>query len=215
MPGKPIVPKMNKQVTIHGGLALKGRHAELKNLTLDVENNDSIATDLGSVWFNQSKSRISYVDAQVENTGEITSIKRLANTDDIDRHLFKDVKNNNLINMKFGQPVMSVDGFNADLANADSVETREVIGLVCDSEIAYDTVGKIQMSGCITGTLEQWFEVTGVASGLIANRRYFLNTISGKITPTPPTGVNQHVCALGKAISETTLLINIERPIAL
>lgn len=213
--GKPSKPNMTRQVAIHGGLSVVGKHAEVKNLTLDVETNDAFATDLGSVWFNKSLGRISYVSGQDDVTGNISNIQRLANTDDVERHLFKDVKNTNLITIKFGQPVFSVDGFNVDLANASNVETREVIGLVCDNEIIYNNVGKVQMSGLITGSLEQWFEVTGSTSGLIPNRRYFLNTISGKISPTPPAGDGQHVCVLGKAIDATTFFISVEKPIAL
>jgi hypothetical protein len=98
-------------------------------------------------------------------------------------------------------------------AQANAPATAKVIGLTV-MVIAASSSGSIQSDGQITGTLAQWDAVTGQTGGLTPGATYYLDeTNPGKLRVTPPnTG---SLVIIGDALSETTLDLNIEKPILL
>lgn len=74
----------------------------------------------------------------------------------------------------------------------------------------------ISSKGMLEKPVNDWDIITGESGGLRAGMDYFLRTdLTGGISSTPPTAVNNFVVKVGKAISPTVLDINIEPPIEL
>lgn len=82
-------------------------------------------------------------------------------------------------------------------ANAISISTSRVVGICTAKDTS--TSCNVQTTG-YTST---------IFSGLIANTNYFLDTVSGQLTSTPPTGSNQVVIHIGRALNNTRLFIQI------
>lgn len=85
----------------------------------------------------------------------------------------------------------------ADKADADSVTTGPVIGIVFSKPTA--TTAYIQYSG----------ELTGFA-GLTSGATYFLSQTAGGITATAPTANGTVMQKVGVARNATTLVVNVE-----
>lgn len=115
-----------------------------------------------------------------------------------------------------GTPVYISAADNFQPARANASGTTDVIGFVKDTSIAASTSGSIQTNGIITATTGQWDTVTGGTGGLTAGAVYFLSaSAAGQITATAPSTSSQFVSRLGRALSTTSLLINIQPPIGL
>lgn len=124
--------------------------------------------------------------------------------------------NSSAMMMYFGQPVHSVTEVDINLAQADDVIRKNVMGLVSVSSIVNNmSSGLIQTNGVLKGTTAQWDSVTGQTDGLTLGKQYFLSNILGKLTHTPVMSSGYFLCSIGKAISSTELLINIEQSITL
>lgn len=114
-----------------------------------------------------------------------------------------------------GQLVYAASG-GADLAQADALGTARVVGLVEEESVATGVVADIRIGGPITFTTAEWDAVTGDSGGLTAGARYFLDPATlGFLTATAPTTVTQVVTDVLLALSSTTAIIDIARPILL
>ena len=109
----------------------------------------------------------------------------------------------------------AVSGFKK--AKADASGTSDVIGLIAKSpSITNGTSGSVMVNGVLVATTAQWDAVTGQSGGLTFNTAYFLSpTTAGLITITEPSTVGQYVVYIGRAISTTEMMINVERKILL
>ncbi|MBK8393658.1 MAG: hypothetical protein IPL26_00185 [Leptospiraceae bacterium] len=113
---------------------------------------------------------------------------------------------------KFSPVYISSSG-KVKLSRANSTTTHKVIGLA-PSSIASLVSGYIQTDGQITGSTSEWDAVTGQTGGLTTGATYFLDEANtGKIKTTAP--LTGSIVVIGIALSETSLDLNIERPILL
>lgn len=117
--------------------------------------------------------------------------------------------NNQGTTMTIGQAVYVSGDDHVSLARADMLPTSRVVGLVESITITNGSPGNIKTAGPLIASTGQWDAVTGQTGGLTPAKIYFLsNTVSGRITVTPPTtGV---VIQLGVAKDETTFVIDIK-----
>ncbi len=195
---------------IHGGMRFVGNDAEVSNLTLEIETTDPALTHEGHVWYNTEEERIKYVESK---NNQMTK-RSLATLDDLNADRQNSAINAGSRSLVFGQPVFSSPSGINEATAGDSLK-RNVIGLVCQDQIAVGVEGAYQFRDLLTGTIEQWNDVTNSSVGLIPNSQYFLSVESGKLTFTPPSVEGQSICFIGIAVSSTSLLINIQRPIQL
>lgn len=115
-----------------------------------------------------------------------------------------------------GTPVYSdaADGYKKARANATG--TSLVIGLQQEASVAAAGTGTIQNDGVLPLTTAQWDAVTGDTGGLTFNSLYWLDpATAGKLTKTAPSTVGQLVCPVGRALSTTEMLINIQTTVLL
>jgi hypothetical protein len=220
---------MVKNTAVHGGVEFLGKGSAIKNLNLDELALDPTSPGNNQVWYNLNEKRIKYIDGN--DSDGVAVLKAVAHTDDIvavtqvidSKASMADVSVSNITyvnvtnsDMVFGQPIYGVTQLTADLANAGSNAKKNVVGLVSDLSInSQNGSGKVKTSGELIGTHEQWAVVTGATGGLVPNANYFLDIISGRLTLSPPTEEGQAICLLGRALSTTSFLIRIERPISL
>ncbi len=116
--------------------------------------------------------------------------------------------------INIGQPVYaSANG--VKLADASVYATAGVVGLVADVTINDSTSGLIQNAGALTATTGQWDSVTGGSGGLVAGSSYFLSISEGGLSTSVPSGALEVVAPIGKAITATILIINIQTPVEL
>jgi len=88
-----------------------------------------------------------------------------------------------------------------DLARAIGVATVDA---------ADNAAGTYQTDGIID--INDWTNATGAAT-LATNGRYYLDTLNGKLTVTPPSSAGNVVQYIGTALSTTALDISISQPI--
>lgn len=94
------------------------------------------------------------------------------------------------------------------LANANSVGTSNVVGIMASVSTSAGTQGSVTNSGFLTATTGQWDAVTGQTGGLTFNANYYLsNTTNGALTSTAPS--SGWYVKVGTAVSTTDLAINI------
>ena len=111
-----------------------------------------------------------------------------------------------------GNPLYLTGAGHVNPARADAAGTTQVVGLsITDTAAGFTcnflTEGRIERS--------DWTAIAGVTS-LSAGVTYFLDpSVAGHITSTAPTVVGQYVVRVGRAVSTTTLDIEIELPILL
>lgn len=221
---------MSSPIKIHGSIKFSGSDPEFVNLELEQLTEDPFTIHSGRIWINDTEARVKYgegpqgADASVirhlAHDGDLAQIvlalNDKANKNDLD---FSDkIKRINITNgdMVLGEPVYGINSSAIELAAADNVLKKTVLGLVSDEVIlSQNGLGNIKTNGVITGTLSQWEFVTQMVGGLIPNTTYFLSIVSGKITPYPPTEAGQHICQIGKALTQFDFLVRIERPIAI
>ena len=123
------------------------------------------------------------------------------------------VSNSEATALAIGMPVYSFATGAVKKALANAFATSGVAGLMFDVSTAAAGTGQMATSGDLSATTAQWDAVTGQTGGLTFNSVYFLDpTTSGKITVTPPTTVGQNLVRIGRAISTTTLSIDINDP---
>ena len=103
-----------------------------------------------------------------------------------------------------------------DLAQANAVGTKEVLGLVLDVTIPSANAGQIQFDGILAANTADWDNVTGNSGGLTPGAVYFLSDgVPGGLTVSAPTVAGNYVARVGKAVSATQMNIKIQTPIKL
>ena len=123
--------------------------------------------------------------------------------------------NSNAAAIPICAPVYADGAGTVDLAQADAMGTSEVVGLAV-AEIAIAGDGLVQTDGYIEATTSEWDAVTGETGGLVADTVYWLDPdTAGLLTITAPTADADVVARVGKALSTTQLLINVQPPILL
>jgi hypothetical protein len=124
--------------------------------------------------------------------------------------------NGDFITLFRGMPVV-IDSINYDnviRGNASNNDGAQIIGVVSDESILMNTIGKIMSKGLINQPTNLWDSLTGETDGLVGGKDYFLrNDVAGGITRFPPT--TGFIVKIGKAISATTLSVDVEPPIEL
>lgn len=200
------------QVKIHGGVLLVGDEAEVTNMTLDVTTEDPSRTNEGRVWYNSEIDRVKYT--KINSNNDIEN-KTIAELEDILSLFTIKAFNKSASALLFGQPVYNVDGDGVSPACANNIDIRNVFGIVYSDVILPGEEGTIQFKNEIVGTISEWAAVTGDSFGLLPGSNYFLSTTTGLLTRIPPSQTGEHFCFVGKAITNTKLFIDIQRPIAL
>lgn len=124
-----------------------------------------------------------------------------------------------LVNQSPGvQPVctpvlMSTTGFQPARANA--LATAEVVGLL-RSPTNPNSSGVIITNGLFGATPAQWQAVTSNAVGLAPGVVYYLSSANaGRLTPTAPDASGEFLVRLGRAMTNTLMLLNPSFPIGL
>lgn len=121
--------------------------------------------------------------------------------------------NSNASAITIGQPTYTDGAGSVDLARADAIGTARVNGLVADASIASAASGVVKYSGILTSA--DWTAVIGSAS-LTAGANYYLSaSTAGQLTATAPDATGQQLTYVGRAISTTELVIEIDRPVGL
>lgn len=112
-----------------------------------------------------------------------------------------------------GQVVYPDAANSVDLAQANALATTDPIGLVAEASIAPAASGSIQTDGVIANA--NWTPVTG-GPNLTTGAEYYLSASDpGQLTTVAPTTVGQYVVKVGRALSTTELLIEIDKRIHL
>lgn len=101
-----------------------------------------------------------------------------------------------------------------DLAIGNAAAAAQAIGIVSDASIATTASGNIIVAGVASFTTAEWDVVTGQTGGLTAGSMYYLdNATGGKYTTTAPS--TGYICAIGKAISTTKMILRFDPTIQL
>jgi len=96
-------------------------------------------------------------------------------------------------------------------AQANAISTADVFGFATNSVDADNTIVVTRDRV----TVEDWTDIAGTEF-LTPGQLYFLSTsVAGGIQTTPPTTAGHVVCALGEAVSPTTLAVQVGIPILL
>lgn len=115
-----------------------------------------------------------------------------------------------------GQPVYADSPDNVDLARANTLATKEVIGLVNDISINPAEAGSIALDGNLVATTAQWDIVTGQVGGLTTGLQYYLSpTTAGMLTFTVPVTTTEFIVPIGVALSTTELALSFNPTILL
>jgi len=126
------------------------------------------------------------------------------------------LENNNAGALIIGTPVYSDGAGTVDKAQANAAGTIGVVGLVQPTEIAATEKGEIQTNGVLAATATQWDAITSESGGLTADAVYYLSAATaGLLTATAPTSAGQFVVRVGRALSATQMVIQIQQPVAL
>ncbi len=127
-----------------------------------------------------------------------------------------ELENANANTVNICMPVYLDANGKIDLADANTVATSEVFGLVQDTSIATGNIGTIAFEGVVTATTGQWDAVAGTTGGLSPGKIYFLSETAGALVETtPPTTLGSCVVRVGRAVSATQLVLMITPPIKL
>lgn len=108
-----------------------------------------------------------------------------------------------------GTPVsLEPDG---TIVKAQAGTNSRVAGLVADAVISNNTYGVVQIAGSLLANQAEWEDATVLSGPLLVGKTYFLSTIAGRMTTTPDT--SSVVAVVGKAITDTSFMIDVEPPI--
>ncbi len=103
-----------------------------------------------------------------------------------------------------GDVVYCDDNDGVKKAKADAAGTAGAIGVAAGA-VSAGASGSYMVAGVLSGL-----------TGLVAGTEYYLSAATaGLLTATAPTTPGQYVVKIGRAISTTELMVNIERPILL
>lgn len=101
-------------------------------------------------------------------------------------------------------------------ARANASATSSVLGLIQQGPALVGQNATVQVEGLISAITGDWDLVTGQSGGLTPGSRYFLSTATaGMLTTTPPSTVGQFSVCVGRAITPTTMKLEVQEPIGL
>ena len=115
-----------------------------------------------------------------------------------------------------GTPVYvdASDGFK--MAKSDGSTTSRCIAIEADVSVEPGAIATLLLSGRLTATTVQWDAVAGTTGGLTHGATYYLSaTTAGRLTSTAPTTVGLYRVAIGRALSSTVLIVEIDDPVLL
>lgn len=119
--------------------------------------------------------------------------------------------NNSGTTVTIGTPVYIDASESVDLALASDIITKDVIGLIVDTSISAASSGSVRPYGSLTASTGAWDSITGDTGGLTVGASYYLDPYTaGKMTATIPD-FGFYVVYLGKALSTTKFMIQIEQ----
>lgn len=117
-----------------------------------------------------------------------------------------------------GQVVYADSAGNVDLAQANAAGTSIVVGLATEAVTA-PASGAVQTDNVLALTTGQWDAVTGETGGLTVNKKYYLDDATAGMMLQDDNlsslGVGDYIVQIGKALSTTEFLIDIEKRILL
>lgn len=109
-----------------------------------------------------------------------------------------------------GEPVYAFDDNGVKRARANADTTSKCIGFAVAAHTA-GASGFVQTNGVLSLSTAEWDAVAGTTGGLVYGTKYYLSSgTAGRIVSTAVTGSGNWVKPLGRALSTTELLINIE-----
>lgn len=110
--------------------------------------------------------------------------------------------------------LMSSTGFQPARANA--LATAEAIGLLRSPTTAPNVSGVIITSGLMAATPAQWQAVTSNPAGLAPGVVYYLSSNgAGRLTPTALDNSGEFLVRMGRAVTNSIMLVNPALPIGL
>ena len=118
------------------------------------------------------------------------------------------------LSVDVGQPVRPTgqNPNNVLYSDASAADTAFVMGLAASASEKLGYRGghvDVQFAGPLTLTPAQWDRVTGEEGGLTPGALYYLSNTAGMIAQAPGDNIVQ----VGRAMSETTMLIQIQYPL--
>jgi hypothetical protein len=114
-------------------------------------------------------------------------------------------------NIDAGQALIVSTAGHCDLASASGIATAAVVGL-CVTDVASGLAGIMQTGDVLT--LDDWSDATGSAT-LSPGSAYYAAETPRQLTTTPPEGAGKCVTFIGRALSETSLAVEVAAPILL
>ena len=100
-------------------------------------------------------------------------------------------------------------------ARANASGTAFPIGMA-EATISNGASGNIIIEGVVTLTTGEWDALAGTSGGLAYGTTYYLDpSTAGLITSTAPSTVGQFVVEIGRALSTTELVLDIQQTIKL
>ena len=126
------------------------------------------------------------------------------------------VTNSEAAAIVIGTPVYSFGAGQVKKGLASAAATSKIEGIMLSVSTAAAGTGSMATSGVLTATTAQWDAVAGTTGGLVFNTNYFLSpTTAGLMTATAPVTVGQNVTRIGRALSTTDMMIDIQDEILL
>lgn len=105
---------------------------------------------------------------------------------------------------------------NIDKAQGNAIATSFVLGLTIASYAAAVTTCIVRTTGPLALTTAQWDAITGQTGGLSLGVIYYLDTATaGKLTTSPVDAAGNFLVPVGKSLSTTTMVLDINRPVGL
>ena len=149
----------------------------------------------------------------INSDGELEQIQSVDRTQEA--AVFS-LTNDNAGNLVIATPVYASSAGGMDKAQADAIGTKDVIGLVVDTDVATATSGAVQSAGYFEATTTEWDAVTGDVGGLTVGEKYFLGPdTAGLLTLNASTTEGDFIAAVGIALSTTELRISIDQTVKL
>lgn len=204
-----------KQVRVHCGIQMLGRASEVTNLNLEHRSNNDADEAAGNIWYNDTQCCIEYAETndvvrRIMSDIDLEDLsKSIALKDNINARCIN-AKNISATSMVFGQPVFSASALEVDFANSTTDIKYKAIGLVSDASIVASGTGRVTTYGILIGTDAQWKAVTDNGLPLVPNTIYYLDITNGKITSNIAKSGSKYCCKIGRAITTTDFLINID-----
>lgn len=102
--------------------------------------------------------------------------------------------------------VVRVSGASSGITGGNFSELAQVVGLVV--ELGAGNAVNVRSQGLVTLTELEWSAVIEEGGALSPGLTYFLSTVVGQITTTPPSASLSFVVQVGIALNATTLLLS-------